>query len=121
MTVHRQNRLPVLELMPVLESNGWDVHGEDTLQAELGNAAGRFRLVIDKSGRVMLRHTALVDHQPGQTVHIHDRTYAMQTESFRVTHITTNITQVAEFPQILSDMMNLILAPDSTDNTPRKQ
>jgi len=110
MTTRRRARFSLTKLRSVLESAGWDTDGEETLTAEMSNAQGHFRVVIDKGGRVMLRRTALIDQSPGQVIHAHGRSYALHTESIAITHITTTLTTEEEFNDILAEMMELALS-----------
>lgn len=108
MTVQRQANLTLTALRPTLEAEGWDVKWDETLSATKTNAHGAFYLIVDKGGRVILRRTSLTGRQPGKVIHEHGRTYALQTETFNVTHITTTIMADDEFRQALADMLMIL-------------
>ncbi len=109
MTVRRLAHFSLSQLRPVLEDAGWDVECGDALSAEVTDAHGHFRLTVDKSGRILLKFTTMMNHSPGKVIHTNGRTYALQSESFDITHVATTIASISEFDQALSDMMSLAL------------
>ena len=115
MTVHHLAHFPLAELRPMLEAAGWDVTLADTLQAELRGARGQFRLVVDRSGRVILRRTTLVNKPESRVVRSGEHTYAVEQEGFEVTHISTQLGEGDDFGPVLEEMITLSLAPDGPE------
>jgi len=109
MTVQRLAHFPLAELRPVLESAGWDVTLDETLRAELRDAQGKFRLVVDRSGRAMLRRTAMAAKPLERLVHSGDHTYAIARETHTETHVSTQLAEGDDFGQVLDEMLALSL------------
>ncbi len=116
MTVQRLAQFPLGTLRPILEAQGWDVSLGDTLQAELQDARGRFRLVADRSGRVMMRCTMLAQEPQDRIVQRGEQTYAVQRELRAVTHVTTQLASAEAFGQVLDELIELSLTGPQADD-----
>ena len=113
MTVQRRGDFPLHELIPILETNGWDVSVDETLIAARADANGMFQLKVDKGGRVYLRRTSMATPPHDQTQKIDGRRYAVHVESLTTTEATTTLDHANEFPQALKTMMQLALSSAS--------
>ncbi len=107
MTVQRQAQFSLEALRPLLESDGWDVSLGETLEANLHDATGKYRLVVGRDGRIYLRRTSLAAKPQGKMIQKAGRSYAVQTESLFITDIATMLNSVDEFDKVLSEMMTL--------------
>jgi len=107
MTVQRQAQFSLEALRPLLESNGWDVSSNETLEAYLHDATGNYRLVAGKDGRIYLRRTSLAAKPQGKMIQKEGLSYAVQTETILITNITTTLASADEFGKALSEMMSL--------------
>ena len=110
MTVQRQAQFAPEALLPLLESNGWDVSLGETLVADFHDARGQYRLVAGRDGRIYLRRTNLAAKPRGKIIQKKGRSYAVQTEPFRITDIATTLGADDDFGEVLSDMMSLALS-----------
>jgi hypothetical protein len=110
MTVQRLNRFPLASLLPYLEAGGWDVVIDDTLQAELRDGRGDFRLVVDRNGRAMLRRTVLAERPQERIIHKGKHTYAIQRETTAVVHVSTQLLSGDALDQVLAEMIALGLS-----------
>lgn len=107
MTVQRQAQFSLEALRPLLESNGWDVSLGETLEADLHDATGQYRLTAGKDGRIYLRRTSLAAKPRGKILQKEGQSYAIQTESIRITDIATTLGAADDFGKALSEMMSL--------------
>ena len=111
MTVHRKTDFPLAELCPSLEAKGWDVALRETLSAEKTTGEGRFRLVVDRSGRLLLRQTTLAERPQGRVLHREGRTYTLQIEAYRVSHVASSLDSPDAFDAVLIEMLALLKTP----------
>ena len=84
---------------------------DDTLIATREDAAGMFRLKVDKGGRVHLQRTFASKPIRAETVVIDDRTYATSTNTFTVMDVATQLENAREFPHVFERMMELMTGP----------
>ena len=113
MTVQRQAQFSLEVLRPLLESNGWDVSLNETLEAYWHDASGKYRLVAGKDGRIYLRRTSLAAKPQGKMIQKEGLSYAVQTETIFITNIATTLASADEFGKALSEMMSLArVSPD---------
>ncbi len=111
MTVRRKTDFPLAKLRPSLETKGWDVLLRDTLSAEKTTGEGRFRLVMDKGGRMLLRRMVLAEKPQNRVIRSNGRTYTVQDELLQVSHVASTLDSPDDFDAVLTEMIALLETP----------
>ena len=111
MTVQRLADFPLAELIPMLTSQGWDCSLRETLTAHYdGQGFGELRLVVDRSGRAILRRTTLESPSEERLVRGAHGVYAVQQETLVVRTVMTTLAAPEDFEVSLAEMMSLASA-----------
>ena len=107
MTVQRVADFPLTELLHTLTSKGWECSLRETLTAHRDDGDDRWRLVADRSGRLLLRRIVQGGKPEERVVNGAHRTYMALHESLVVSTVMTTIATPEDFEAALSTMMSL--------------